>query len=154
MPERGQGPSLLCCRQTPPFFPDVPLCGEPFLRSAAAVSPLGVALALSRSCCAAMAVYSKFLTARNSTMAGTAAAACALLCLLRKRRKAAAAALHGSVTGIGVLVVVGRPAGVGGCDRDAGRPAGFSKVCPEDTRSPELGEVGLGWMIFPFPPVT
>ncbi|XP_034293180.1 ATP-binding cassette sub-family D member 3 isoform X2 [Pantherophis guttatus] len=46
-----------------------------------------------------MAVYSKFLTARYSTMAGTAAAACALFCLLRKRRKAAAAALHGKKNG-------------------------------------------------------
>ncbi|XP_058032099.1 ATP-binding cassette sub-family D member 3 isoform X2 [Ahaetulla prasina] len=46
-----------------------------------------------------MAVYSKFLTARYSTMAGTAAAACALLCLLSKRRKAAAAALHGKKNG-------------------------------------------------------
>ncbi|XP_026556135.1 ATP-binding cassette sub-family D member 3 isoform X2 [Pseudonaja textilis] len=46
-----------------------------------------------------MAVYSKFLTARYSTMAGTAAAACAFLCLLSKRRKAAAAALHGKKNG-------------------------------------------------------
>uniref|UniRef100_A0A8D0DWY6 ATP binding cassette subfamily D member 3 n=1 Tax=Salvator merianae TaxID=96440 RepID=A0A8D0DWY6_SALMN len=36
-----------------------------------------------------MAVYSKFLTARYSTMAGASAAACALLWLLSKRRKAA-----------------------------------------------------------------
>ncbi|KAJ6658388.1 hypothetical protein lerEdw1_020092 [Lerista edwardsae] len=46
-----------------------------------------------------MAVYSKFLTARYSTMAGgaAAAAACALLCLLSKRRKAAA--LHRKKSG-------------------------------------------------------
>ncbi|KAJ7332473.1 hypothetical protein JRQ81_014653 [Phrynocephalus forsythii] len=37
-----------------------------------------------------MAAYSKFLTARYSTMAGATAAACAVLCLLSKRRKAAA----------------------------------------------------------------
>ncbi|XP_062992108.1 ATP-binding cassette sub-family D member 3 isoform X3 [Elgaria multicarinata webbii] len=37
-----------------------------------------------------MAAYSKFFTARYSTMAGGAAAACALICLLSKRRRAAA----------------------------------------------------------------
>ncbi|XP_039195706.1 ATP-binding cassette sub-family D member 3 isoform X2 [Crotalus tigris] len=46
-----------------------------------------------------MASYSKFLTARYSTVAGTAAAACALICLINKRRKAAAAALHGKKNG-------------------------------------------------------
>ncbi|XP_034977815.2 ATP-binding cassette sub-family D member 3 isoform X2 [Zootoca vivipara] len=44
-----------------------------------------------------MAAYSKFLTARYSTMAGATAAACAVLCLLSKRRKAAA--LHGKKSG-------------------------------------------------------
>nr|XP_028588559.1 ATP-binding cassette sub-family D member 3 isoform X2 [Podarcis muralis] len=44
-----------------------------------------------------MAAYSKFLTARYSTMAGATAAACAVLCLLSKRRKAAA--LHGKKIG-------------------------------------------------------
>ncbi|XP_033007454.1 ATP-binding cassette sub-family D member 3 isoform X2 [Lacerta agilis] len=44
-----------------------------------------------------MAAYSKFLTARYSTIAGATAAACAVLCLLSKRRKAAA--LHGKKSG-------------------------------------------------------
>nr|XP_056723641.1 ATP-binding cassette sub-family D member 3 isoform X2 [Euleptes europaea] len=44
-----------------------------------------------------MAAYSKFFTARYSTMAGATAAACALLCLLSKRRKAAA--LQGKKSG-------------------------------------------------------
>uniref|UniRef100_A0A8D2IPE5 ATP-binding cassette sub-family D member 3 n=1 Tax=Varanus komodoensis TaxID=61221 RepID=A0A8D2IPE5_VARKO len=44
-----------------------------------------------------MAAYSKFLTARYSTIAGGAAAACALLCLLSKRR--GAAAQHGKKSG-------------------------------------------------------